>query len=704
MKKILLLSANPTNTSRLRLDREVREIQSRLERAKLREEFEVISKWAVRTDDLRTALLDYEPQIVHFCGHGSGSEGLALENDSGQMQLVSAESLAQLFQLCQHSIECVVLNACYSKVQAEAIHQHINYVIGMNKAIGDMAAIDFAKGFYDGLGAGRTIEDAFGFGCNAISLEGIPESSTPVINTRSSRKGTAIPLNSQRSKRIFISYKRNAQPDELVAMEVFQAISQQHQVFIDKKILVGTPWAECIEEEIRQADFLIVLLSEHSVHSEMVSAEIKMAQELAQVQAGKPKILPVRLAYREPFQYPLSAYLNQINWAFWQDELDTPRLIAELTQAIAGGNLSIGEQQAKADLLQVKEPVTIPRPFAAAQPVSLEMPEGTMDAESRFYVERAEDAIASQTILQRGVTIAIKGSRQVGKSSLLIRTIDQAVKAGKQVAYLDFQLFDKAALHDSELFLRQFCILLADMLDMDDRVDEYWNKPLGNTQRCTRYMSRYILKELGEPLVLAMDEVDKVFDTDFRSDFFGMLRSWHNRRGTKPIWKQLDLVLVTSTEPYQLIDDLNQSPFNVGQVIELADFTQQQVKDLNQRHGLPFNASQERQLMMLLGGHPYLVRRALYLVASQRISAGELLANATAEHGCFGDHLRHYLSLLHGKTELIQGLLQVIGENKCDDKLIFWRLRGAGLVREQGREILPRCQLYADYFWENLRI
>lgn len=135
VKKILLLSANPTNTSKLRLDEEVREIEAGLKRAKGREEFEIISKWAVRTEDLRRALLDYEPQIVHFSGHGEGCQGLALENNSGQMQLVSTKALARLFKLFP-KIECVVLNACYSEVQAEAIHQHIDYVIGMKKQLG----------------------------------------------------------------------------------------------------------------------------------------------------------------------------------------------------------------------------------------------------------------------------------------------------------------------------------------------------------------------------------------------------------------------------------------------------------------------------------------------------------------------------------------------------------------------------------------
>ena len=199
-----------------------------------------------------------------------------------------------------------------------------------------------------------------------------------------------------------------------------------------------------------------------------------------------------------------------------------------------------------------------------------------------------------------------------------------------------------------------------------------------------------------------MDEVERVFDTAFRSDFFSMLRSWHNNRAMSPIWKQLDLALVTSTEPYQLIENLNQSPFNVGQVIELDDFSPESVSDLNQRHGIPFTPAEERQLMTAIGGHPYLVRRALYLVASGQITATDLFAEATQDRGPFGDHLRYHLFRMNDKPALIDGMLQVIRHHTCPDERVFFRLRGAGLVRRQDQAVVPRCQLYADYFQEHL--
>ncbi|MEC4885548.1 MAG: AAA-like domain-containing protein, partial [Scytonema sp. PMC 1070.18] len=537
VKTILILAANPSSTSRLRLDEEVREIEEGLRRGNVRDRFQVEQKWAVRSQDFYRAILDTQPQIVHFCGHGSGEDGLVLESDTGQVELLRADELASMFRLfATESVECVVLNACYSRSQAEGICKYVNYVIGTSQTIGDRSAVTFATAFYDALAAGKSIQFAFELGCSR--LVGLEEDQTPVLLTKQ-----PVSVSSQATRRrIFISYKRDVEPDEALALQVYQQLSQHHDVFIDQRMLVGTRWVERIEAELCQADFLIVFLSARSVHSEMVEWEIRKAHELAQVQGGKPGILPVRLAYREPFHYPLSAYLDSINWAFWQREEDTSRLIAELMTAVAGGKLSIGKKEIKAELLEIEENrPSLPRPFSSAQPVTLEMPEGTMDSQSEFYIERASDAIALRTIQQKGVTITIKGARQVGKSSLLIRTMKAAEEARKRVAFLDFQLFDKAALIDAELFFRRFCFWITDMLEMEDRVEEYWKTPLGNSQRCTRYVQRYLLKELGCPLVLAMDEVDKIFSAEFRNDFFSMLRSWHNSRATTPIWKKLDL-------------------------------------------------------------------------------------------------------------------------------------------------------------------
>ncbi|MEM9905548.1 MAG: AAA-like domain-containing protein [Cyanobacteria bacterium P01_D01_bin.44] len=186
-KRILILAANPKNSNRLRLDEEVREIEEGLTRSKKRHQFELIQKWAVRPRDVQRAFLEVSPYIVHFSGHGVGDNGLALEDETGQIKFVTAEALASLFKLFATEVKCVLLNACYSKVQAKAIAQHIPYVIGMNQSVGDKAALTFSVGFYDALGAGKSIEFAYKFACNAIHMAGIDEYSTPILRKSSSQ-------------------------------------------------------------------------------------------------------------------------------------------------------------------------------------------------------------------------------------------------------------------------------------------------------------------------------------------------------------------------------------------------------------------------------------------------------------------------------------------------------------------------------------
>jgi hypothetical protein len=184
MLRILFLTANPTGTTALRLGEEAREIENGLRRSSLRDTFEFRSRWAVPPRDIRRAFLDYEPDIVHFSGHGVGEQGLVFEDDAGELAVVPTDALAKLFELVSDRVKCVVLNACYSEAQAKAITGHINFVIGMQWEVGDRAAIEFSVGFYDALGAGRSVPVAYQFGCNAIELVGLDEHLTPVLITK----------------------------------------------------------------------------------------------------------------------------------------------------------------------------------------------------------------------------------------------------------------------------------------------------------------------------------------------------------------------------------------------------------------------------------------------------------------------------------------------------------------------------------------
>jgi WD40 repeat protein len=183
VKTILILAANPKNTAPLRLDQEIREIDEGLRRANKRELYKLEQKWAVRSRDFYRAILDYQPNIVHFCGHGAGQDGIVLEDDTGKMVLVQTNVLASVFKLfAKKGVECVILNACYSEVQADAISQYVNYVVGMNRAVGDRAAVAFAVAFYDGIAAGYEVEEAYDLG--RAQMMSFLEHETPIFKKR----------------------------------------------------------------------------------------------------------------------------------------------------------------------------------------------------------------------------------------------------------------------------------------------------------------------------------------------------------------------------------------------------------------------------------------------------------------------------------------------------------------------------------------
>ena len=185
-RRILILAANPSGTDLLHLGQEVRDIEEALRRAVHWQQFEVYQRWAVRLKDIKRAMLDTNPHIVHFSGHGTNTQGsnsqrLMFENDIGRKAIANVSVLADLFELFSKDLECVILNACYSESQAQAISKYIPYVIGTKGSIPNKAAIAFANGFYDALAAGRSIEFAYDLGCREIPVQGKQDDSLAYI-------------------------------------------------------------------------------------------------------------------------------------------------------------------------------------------------------------------------------------------------------------------------------------------------------------------------------------------------------------------------------------------------------------------------------------------------------------------------------------------------------------------------------------------
>ena len=193
MIKLLLLAANPRDTSPLRLGEEARRIEEKIRESSAAHRFTIRSAWAVTVDELMYQLNSFEPNIIHFIGHGAADE-IILETTSGTSSPLTREALSTIFSHFRQWLQVVVLNACYSAAQAEALAEHADAVIGMADKIGDRAAIGFAAGFYRALGFGRSVEDAFAQGTAVLKVAGHPDAEVPQLIHRSGVDPTKLIL------------------------------------------------------------------------------------------------------------------------------------------------------------------------------------------------------------------------------------------------------------------------------------------------------------------------------------------------------------------------------------------------------------------------------------------------------------------------------------------------------------------------------
>ncbi len=309
--------------------------------------------------------------------------------------------------------------------------------------------------------------------------------------------------------KVFLSYKRSADPDEFVAGEVIQWLERQgHEVFIDKKLKLGQEWATEIERQVCSSDYLVVLLSELSCRSEMVRGEIEIARK-QEVLTGRPQVLPVRVAFEGALPYPLNAWLDKLQYAQWHDDKDSSALMRSLTEALAGQVPSTSVPLTRPESWRAD----LPPPYAAKLPPS----GGTLAFDDPSYLSRPSDATALTLARQPGQTLIIRGPRQMGKSSLLMRTVAAAADSGKRVALLDFQLLDDHTKRGSGRFFRRLMSWMSEELDLADRVQQDSDDGVPDPQNCTRYMERYLLPELGQPVCLAIDEADAVFGIPFQT-------------------------------------------------------------------------------------------------------------------------------------------------------------------------------------------
>ena len=531
-----------------------------------------------------------------------------------------------------------------------------------------------------------------------------------------SKAAPPSPAKAHQPAHLFICYKHNVDPDHKLAHYLYEFLTaQNHKVFIDSVLHAGEAWPEEIDRQLRASDFLVVLLSKASADSEMVRAEVSRAYEYRKLH-HKPRTLPVRIAYEGLLPYSIAAFVNPLQYVVWQSDDDNERVARDVLAAIEGqlpkrepilSKPAAGEFVFSEDGRAITDDEALHPPLPEFDPrflEELEAPGGASPLRDKFYVERDADARLKREVVKPGTTTTIRAARQTGKSSLLARGVHYARERGAKIAPLDLQCVDSDHLASPDVFLHYLAQSIVHQLRLDAaEVEKAWRGSLGPQGKLICLMEDYILPQCDGPIVLALDEADRLLETDFYQDFFALVRSWHNNRAFDERWNRLNIVMVISTEPYLLIPDASQSPFNVGLRLYLEDFSDAQVHDLNQRHGSPVRRRDFPQLTELLSGHPYLTRKALYTLVTERLTWAGLVRAAPTDQGPFGDHLRHNHWLLRDKPDLREALRQVVHHNRCDDEVAFFRLLRAGLVKGSGDVCKCRCDLYRMYFEGKLR-
>jgi AAA-like domain/TIR domain len=493
---------------------------------------------------------------------------------------------------------------------------------------------------------------------------------------------------------VFVSYSHYDEEEKDRLLSHLQVLQQSGslEVWSDDQIRAGSDWKQAYLEALARAKIAILLISANFLASEFILTQ-ELPALLKRRNQGDLIILPIIAK--------ACAWMN----VAWLTNLEVRPRNRQPVWSSSGSRIDkelvdiakeIGETLKNNPSLTSSNPV---------EPLTIESPYGAVSPEAKFYIEREADHDCWKYLRPRGsaTTIFIQAPRQMGKSSLMWRMTHRVKEYGVATVFIDFQKFSEQQLANEEEFLIELCLMISDALHIPEAIDQYWTSHRSNSLiKCSNYLSQYIIPKLNTQFILAMDEVDRLLKSPVRSNFFGMLRSWHNERAFNTSFAKMILLLSSSTEAYLLVDNLHQSPFNVGARISLRDFTLAEVEELNQRHQFLLNRTQVNDLMSLLDGHPFLTRLAFYLLATKQIEFDSLMANATSDDGPFSAHLRQYWQNISDTPELKQALAQISRLRRYPDDRLYYQLRGAGLVKKEDSRVVMRNNLYRHYFMERL--
>ena len=343
---------------------------------------------------------------------------------------------------------------------------------------------------------------------------------------------------------------------------------------------------------------------------------------------------------------------------------------------------------------------------SAALLIGPEPPGGGMSPDSRYYISRPADAAFFEALQRQDSIVLLKGPRQVGKTSLLARGLQQCRATGVRVVRTDFQKLTVGQLESADTLFLTLAEMIADQAELEVAPEIAWNSRRGWNVNFERYLRREVLGRDTGAVVWALDEVDRLFTCPFGSEVFGLFRSWHNERSLDPEgpWGRFTLAIAYATEAHLFITDLNQSPFNVGTRLTLEDFTPEQVMELNDLYGNPIkDASEAARFRSLVGGHPYLVQRGLYEMMKTGVDLTALERGSILEDGIFGDHLRRMGVVFENDDTLRDAIREVLRGGGCTAPRSFYRLRAAGLIAgESPAGAQVRCGIYENYLRQKL--
>ncbi|MEG4211590.1 AAA-like domain-containing protein [Microcoleus sp. S13_B4] len=332
----------------------------------------------------------------------------------------------------------------------------------------------------------------------------------------------------------------------------------------------------------------------------------------------------------------------------------------------------------------------------------LEFPGSPVPLDSPFYIHHPLiEELAYREITKPGSVLRIKAPRKMGKSSLLLRILERATSLDYRTVSLDFQQAEEAVLDNLDKFLRWFCANISRQLELPPLLDDYWDEDMGSKVSCAIYLQQYILDKIKSPLVLALNEVNRIFEyPKIAREFLPLLRSWHEEAKRIEVVGKLRLIVLHSTEIYIPLK-LTESPFNVGLPLQLPYFTEEQILALAQRHGLDWTeGSDADRLMAMVGGHPYLVRLALYHLCQNSLTLDQLLQEAPTLAGIYKDYLRSFWVTLQEYPELAVALKQVVKSERGVelDPIVASKLISMGLIHIDNNRCTLSCELYRIYF------